>query len=197
MTAMRRPTAAGRARISGGRNQVRIIAGKWRSRILRFPDSASIRPTPDRVRETLFNWLGQRLDGLACLDLFAGSGALGFEALSRGAARVVMVEASREIARSLAENARELGAGDIEIVPGDALAYLARATQAFDVVFVDPPYDSGLVARSLERLSGRMKPEGRVYVESAAPVTPPAPWRVVREDRAGAVRYALLELSTP
>ena len=180
-----------------GRNQVRIIGGKWRSRILRFPHSASIRPTPDRVRETLFNWLGQRLDGIVCLDLFAGSGALGFEALSRGAARVVMVEASRTAARNLAECARSLDAGDVEIVAGDALAYLDRSRESFDVVFVDPPYDSDLAGRALAALPARLKPDARVYVESAAPVKPPAPWRVVREDRAGAVRYALLELSTP
>ena len=180
-----------------GRNKVRIIGGKWRSRILRFPDSASIRPTPDRVRETLFNWLGQRLDGLACLDLFAGSGALGFEALSRGAARVVMVEASREVARRLAENGRELDAGDLEVVPGDALSYLARATEAFDVVFVDPPYASDLAARALAALPGRLREGGRVYVEGDAPVAPQPPWRVIREDRAGAVRYALLELTPP
>ena len=180
-----------------GRNKVRIIGGEWRSRILRFPDSASIRPTPDRVRETLFNWLGQRLDGLACLDLFAGSGALGFEALSRGAARVVMVEQSREIARALEESARALGAAAAEIVTGDALGYLKRSAQAFDVVFVDPPYDSDLAPRALASLAGHLNPRARVYVESAAPVAPPAPWRVVREDRAGAVRYALLDLSTP
>ena len=180
-----------------GRNQVRIIAGKWRSRILRFPDSASIRPTPDRVRETLFNWLGQRLDGLSCLDLFAGSGALGFEAQSRGAARVVMVEQGREAARSLAENARTLDATDVEIVAGDALAYLKRSTERFDVVFVDPPYASDLAARSLEALPGHLKPDARVYVESAGAIQPPSPWRVVREDRAGAVRYALLDLSMP
>jgi 16S rRNA (guanine966-N2)-methyltransferase len=197
MTAMRRPTAAGRARISGGRNQVRIIAGKWRSRILRFPESAALRPTPDRVRETLFNWLGQRLDGLACLDLFAGSGALGFEAASRGAARVVMVEASRQGARNLADNARSLDAAEVEIVTGDALAYLERSTETFDVAFVDPPYASDLASRSLEVLPGHLKPDARVYVESAEPLQTRPPWRVVREDRAGAVRYALLDLSSP
>ena len=197
MTAMRRPTAAGRARISGGRNQVRIIAGKWRSRILRFPESAALRPTPDRVRETLFNWLGQRLDGLACLDLFAGSGALGFEAASRGAARVVMVEASREIARSLTANAGSLDAAEVEIVAGDALAYLKHSTETFDVAFVDPPYASDLAARSLEALPLHLNRDARVYVESAEPLRPPPPWRVVREDRAGAVRYALLDLPTP
>ncbi|MEO7813784.1 MAG: 16S rRNA (guanine(966)-N(2))-methyltransferase RsmD [Usitatibacter sp.] len=194
---MRHPTAAGRARTSGGRNQVRIIGGEWRSRILRFPDSASLRPTPDRVRETLFNWLGQRLYGLACLDIFAGSGALGFEALSRGAERVVMVESGSEAARSLGENACSLGAADLEIVAGDALAYLARTAELFDVVFVDPPYASDLAARALQALPARLKPGARVYVEGAAPLEASPAWRVLREDRAGAVRYALLELSTP
>ena len=189
--------AAGRPRTSGGRNQVRIIAGKWRSRILRFPDSASLRPTPDRVRETLFNWLGQRLDGLVCLDLFAGSGALGFEALSRGAGRVVMVESSREAARSLMANAGELQAAEAEIVAGDALAYLGRTTERFDVVFVDPPYASDLAARTLAALPPHLEPDARVSVESAEALDVPPPWRVVRRDRAGAVRYALLDLSPP
>src|SRR5438309_10466068 len=94
--------------MTGNRNRVRIIGGKWRSRLLRFPPAAQLRPTPDRVRETLFNWLGQRLDGLACLDLFAGSGALGFEALSRGATRAVMVEMDRASARALRANAAAL-----------------------------------------------------------------------------------------
>jgi 16S rRNA (guanine966-N2)-methyltransferase len=194
MTSTRRAKAPSPARTSGARNQVRIIAGQWRSRILRFPESATLRPTPDRVRETLFNWLGQRLDGLACLDLFAGSGALGFEALSRGAARVVMVEANREAARSLADNAATLGATGLEVVARDAMSYLAAATESFDVVFVDPPYASDLAARALAALPPRLKPDARVYVESAAAPEPPAPWRVVRQDRAGAVRYALLDL---
>src|SRR5579884_1678977 len=109
-------------------NRVRIIGGRWRSRVLRFPPAAHLRPTPDRVRETLFNWLGQRLDGLSCLDLFAGSGALGFEALSRGAARVVMVERDRATARALRDNARKLDAKGAEVVESDAIAWLARAT---------------------------------------------------------------------
>src|ERR1700688_3418366 len=99
--------------LSSGRNRVRIIAGKWRSRIVKFPAAAQLRPTPDRVRETLFNWLGQDLHGHSCLDLFAGSGALGFEALSRGAARVVMVERDRQIAAGLRESARTLD--DVEL----------------------------------------------------------------------------------
>lgn len=200
MTAMRRPAsgaAAGRQRNTGARNRVRIIAGKWRSRIVRFPDAALVRPTPDRVRETLFNWLGQRLDGLDCLDLFAGSGALGFEALSRGARRVVMVERDRTVARGLRQSAAELQAQGAEVVEGDALAYLARGGDQFDVAFVDPPYASDLAARSLEALPARLRPGARVYVESAAPIEFEPAWRVLREDRAGAVRYALLEPALP
>jgi len=182
---------------TSGRNRVRIIAGKWRSRIVRFPAAAQLRPTPDRVRETLFNWLGQRLEGLACLDLFAGSGALGFEALSRGAGRVVMVESDRAVAQGLRESARELGAGDVEVVHAEALAWLARPGERFDVAFVDPPFASELAAAALARLPGRLNPGARVYVESAAPLALASPWRVLREDRAGAVRYALYELDRP
>src|SRR6187399_2662816 len=139
-----------------GRNRVRIIAGKWRSRIVHFPAAAQLRPTPDRVRETLFNWLGQRLDGLDCLDLFAGSGALGFEALSRGARRVVMVEKDRKVAEALRESARELGAGDLDVVNADALAWLAGARDRFDVAFVDPPYASELAAAALVALPAHL-----------------------------------------
>jgi 16S rRNA (guanine966-N2)-methyltransferase len=175
------------------RNRVRIIAGEWRSRLIRFPPAAQLRPTPDRVRETLFNWLGQRLDGLACLDLFAGSGALGFEALSRGARRVVMVERDRTIATALRESASELQAAGAEIHEGDALPWLKRSAEAFDVVFLDPPFASDLAARALAELPSHLAPGARVYVESAKPVETGGPWKVLREDRAGAVRYALLE----
>jgi 16S rRNA (guanine966-N2)-methyltransferase len=176
-----------------GANRVRIIGGEWRSRVIHFPPNAALRPTPDRVRETLFNWLGQRLDGLACLDLFAGSGALGFEALSRGARRVVMVERDRAAARALRENARKLGAAGADIVESEALAYLARARESFDVVFLDPPFASDLAARALEALRPHVPPGGRVYVERAEALDAGPAWRALREDRAGAVRYALFE----
>jgi len=180
-----------------GRNRVRIIAGKWRSRIVRFPAAPQLRPTPDRVRETLFNWLGQRIDGLACLDLFAGSGALGFEALSRGAARVVMVESDRKVAAGLLENARSLEASDLDVVQSDALAYLARQGERFDIVFVDPPYASDLALRALAALPPRLAAGARVYVESADTLSPGPRWRELRHDRAGAVRYCLYELAPP
>jgi len=193
--ARRTATAPGAARKAlAGRNRVRIIGGDWRSRLVRFPPSAELRPTPDRVRETLFNWLGQRLDGQDALDLFAGSGALGFEALSRGAARVVMVERDRRVAEALREAARELQAKGADVVAGDALAFLARDTASYDLVFIDPPYASDLALRALAALPARMKPGGRVYVESAEALEVAAPWRRLREARAGAVRYALFEI---
>jgi 16S rRNA (guanine966-N2)-methyltransferase len=200
MTATRRhatAAAAGRQRNPGARNRVRIIGGKFRSRIVRFPDAARVRPTPDRVRETLFNWLGQRLDGLDCLDLFAGSGALGFEALSRGARRVVMVERDRAIARGLRESASELQAQGAEVVEDDALAYLGRPGDGFDVAFVDPPYAGDLAKRALALLAPRLRPGARVYVERDTPLDFGPSWRVLREDRAGAVRYALMEPIPP
>ena len=177
--------------MTANRNRVRIIGGKWRSRLLRFPPAAQLRPTPDRVRETLFNWLGQRLDGLACLDLFAGSGALSFEALSRGAARAVMVESDRAVAQALRDNVKMLGAEGAEVVQGDAMKFLAATTEKFDVAFLDAPYASDLARRAVDRLAAVLKPGARVYVESAQPLELGAPWQQLREDRAGAVRYAL------
>lgn len=180
-----------------GRNRVRIIAGKWRSRIVHFPAAAQLRPTPDRVRETLFNWLGQRLDGLTCLDLFAGSGALGFEALSRGASRVVMVERDKKVAAALRESARALEAAGAEVVHCEAMAWLGRASERFDVAFVDPPYASDLAPVVLRALPPHLEAGARVYVESPAAIDPGPGWRELRHDRAGAVRYCLYELAAP
>jgi 16S rRNA (guanine966-N2)-methyltransferase len=180
-----------------GRNRVRIIGGAWRSRLVRFPGTPGLRPTPDRVRETLFNWLGQRLEGLACLDLFAGSGALGFEALSRGARRVVMVERDRAGAQALKAAAAEHGATGAVVVEGDALAWLASGGERFDLAFVDPPFASDLAARAMAKLPARLAPGARVYVESAKPLAPEGPWTALREGRAGAVRFALYQLNEP
>ncbi|MGH8636943.1 MAG: 16S rRNA (guanine(966)-N(2))-methyltransferase RsmD, partial [Burkholderiales bacterium] len=127
-------------------NRVRLIGGAYRSRILRFPARTGLRPTPDRVRETLFNWLGQDLSGRECLDLFAGSGALGFEAVSRGAHRVVMVESDAATWRALERNAALLGCQPVvELHRADALEFVRDAGRAFDIVFLDPPFDSGLL----------------------------------------------------
>ncbi len=175
-------------------NRVRIIGGAWRSRVLRFAGVPGVRPTPDRVRETLFNWLGQDLAGKRCLDLFAGAGALGFEACSRGAAEVVMVEDSRAAVRALRENAARLGADRIRLVQGDALHFLAGAgIGTFEVVFVDPPYGSGLVPAVLARLPPALARGAQVYVESDSTVVPEPPWRVRRQAVAGAVHYHLME----
>ncbi len=176
-------------------NRVRIIGGAWRSRVLSFPAVAELRPTPDRVRETLFNWLGQDLTGRRCLDLFAGSGALGFEALSRGAAEVVMIERSRTALAALRESGARLGAGNrARFVLGDALHFLDSPGETrFDVVFVDPPYGRGLADQALARLPGCLARDALVYVESDARVAPAPPWRVRRHGRAGAVHYHLIE----
>jgi 16S rRNA (guanine966-N2)-methyltransferase len=174
------------------RNTVRIIGGSWRSRVLEFPDAADLRPTPDRVRETLFNWLGQELSGLSCLDLFAGSGALGFEALSRGAASVVMVETDPAALRALRENAQKLDAANLTVVRGDALEFAGQTRSRFDVVFVDPPYRSELQAAALSVVRGLLAPRGRVYVESASPFAPGRGWTVLRSSRAGNVHFHLL-----
>lgn len=157
-----------------------------------MPSRPGLRPTPDRVRETLFNWLGQRLDGLVCLDLFAGSGALGFEAASRGAARVVMVEHDRVVFHSLRETKAVLGAAHVELVQDDAFGYLQRAAEQFDVVFLDPPFGQNALPGALERLAGRLAPGARVYVESERPVAEEA-WRELKRARAGQVSYQLLE----
>jgi 16S rRNA (guanine966-N2)-methyltransferase len=174
-------------------NTVRIVGGLWRSRLLEFPDVAGLRPTPDRVRETLFNWLGRDLSGMACVDLFAGSGALGFEALSRGASAVTMVEKSPAASRALRENARRLDAENLTMVCGDALEFLRGTRSRFDVAFVDPPYRLGLQAVALANLRGSLAEEGRVYVESDAVLDPPSGWSILKRGRAGSVHFHLLK----
>ncbi len=177
-------------------NQVRIIGGEWRSRRIAFPDHDGLRPSADRVRETLFNWLGQDLGGRRCLDLFAGSGALGFEALSRGAAGVVMVEKSRGVCAALRRNAELLGAKNLRLHCADALEFAtaaaADAAARFDLVFLDPPFASTLLAQALPLLVPLLRPGARVYVESAAAFAPSGGWRVLRHGRAGQVHYTLV-----
>jgi len=172
--------------------KVRIIGGEYRGRRIAVPARPGLRPTPDRVRETLFNWLGQRLDGLTCLDLFAGSGALGFEAASRGAARVVMVEQDRSVFLSLKETKDVMGAAQVELVLSDAFEYLKRTTECFDVVFLDPPFGQNALPGALERLAGHLAPAARVYVESERAIEADA-WRELKRARAGQVSYQLLE----
>jgi len=171
---------------------VRIVGGTFRGRQLAVPEGAELRPTPDRVRETLFNWLGQRLDGARCLDLYAGSGALGFEAASRGAARVVLVERDRRALAALRRAREALGAEAAEVVAGDAQAYLAGGGERFDVVFLDPPFRQNADAALLGRLVPRLQAGARVYLEAARPVEVAPPWRELKRARAGQVSFQLL-----
>lgn len=177
------------------RGRVRIVGGQWRGRRIDVPARADVRPTPDRVRETLFNWLGQRLDGAVCLDLFAGSGVLGFEAASRGAARVVLVEQDRAVAVALAKSRALLAAAAVEVVPGEAFAFLARGGERFDVVFLDPPFRQNALPELLAALPPRLQRGARVYAEGGRPADVAAPWRELKRARAGQVSYQLLQWS--
>jgi len=176
--------------------ELRIIAGRWRGRRLRFPQG-EIRPTPDRVRETLFNWLQPTTAGARCLDLFAGSGALGLEALSRGAAQVVFVDRDRSVAQALRLLLQDWQAQDAQVVHAEAHQYLATMPLAFDVVFLDPPFagdELTTAAAGLER--GWVGAGGRIYVEHARrkPLPRlPATWQEIRTGHAGAVGYHLFE----
>lgn len=179
------------------RNRVRIVGGTWRSRVIEFPPRKDLRPTPDRVRETLFNWLGQDMTGLVCLDPFAGSGALGFEAASRGARRVVMVENDAVVFGALAASREALGASAVELKRADAPAFLQSDTGVYDVVFLDPPFKAGYWPRLAELLPPRLKPGALVYYESATPPELPPGWTARKQGRAGQVSYQLLEWIKP
>jgi len=172
---------------------VLIIGGAWRSRLVSFPASKELRPTPDRVRETLFNWLGQDLTARVCLDLFAGSGALGFEAASRGARRVVMVEQDAAVHRALAASREALTAAAVELVRADALEFLRGDSGVYDVVFVDPPFRAGHWPRLAPLLPPRLAPGALVYYEGAARPDLAPGWEIHRHGRAGQVSYQLLK----
>lgn len=177
-------------------SRLRITGGEWRSRLIKVIESPGLRPTPDRVRETLFNWLGQDLTGLSCLDLFSGTGILGFEAASRGAAKVVMVESERRVATNLWQNAETLGPDRLELIRADALEFVALAARqgrSFDLAFLDPPYRQQWLDKLWPLMPPLMAPHGKLYVEAESAVAPPAPWRVVRQGQAGQVFFHLLE----
>jgi len=163
--------------------------------VLRFPDLPDLRPTPDRVRETLFNWLGQDLTGLATLDLFAGSGALSFEALSRGARLAVAIDSSRAAVTALEANRKALDATGLEARQADAAAHLERERRLFDVIFLDPPFNDGRWPDALwERIVTRLNAGGIVYLEQPRAIDPPASMELLRYARAGRVHYHLLRL---
>ncbi|WP_032805727.1 16S rRNA (guanine(966)-N(2))-methyltransferase [Cronobacter universalis] len=186
---MKKPT-------SSGSGQIRIIGGQWRGRKLPVPDSPGLRPTTDRVRETLFNWLAPYLVGARCLDCFAGSGALGLEALSRYAADATLLEMERGVAQQLQKNLATLKSSAAKVVNTNTLNFLSQNGEPHDIVFVDPPFRKGLLEETLNLLETRgwLAPQALIYVESEVenglpPV--PAPWQLHREKVAGQVAYRL------
>jgi pantetheine-phosphate adenylyltransferase len=182
-------------------HRVRIVGGRWRRTPVAVPDIAGLRPTPDRVRETLFNWLGARIEGLRCLDLFAGTGVLGLEAASRGAKRVLLIERDRHARQAIARTLDRLDPdGAVELVGGDAwdqLRRLAAAGDRFDLVFVDPPFAADQWHQALAALPAVLASEALVYLECDASFALPAGWESVRTARAGRVRYHLLRPTGP
>lgn len=177
-------------------HQLRIIAGQWRGRRLHFPDLPGLRPTPDRVRETLFNWLSPILPGARCLDLFAGSGALGIEALSRGAAEVVFVEQQPAAVTALRENLTKLKAQNARMEWADALAWLRSPGTPFEIVLLDPPFGQNLLGPACAALeqNGWLAATAWIYLEMETAFQPNLPpnWMAHREKTAGAVAYRLV-----
>jgi 16S rRNA (guanine(966)-N(2))-methyltransferase RsmD len=185
-------------------NTVRINAGTWRSRLIKFPDAEGLRPSPERVRQTLFNWLGQDLSGLHCLDLFAGTGVMGFEALSRGASAVTMVEKSSLACAALHANKTLLNAAAASIVHQDALQFLAQNSQSYQLIFLDPPYNKAWLAQVMPQLASCLHDDGRLYVEAEFALDEAqqadsqpflAGWQVLKQSKAGNVFYHLLKLA--
>ncbi len=172
-------------------SRIRVTGGAWRSRLLQVTAAPGLRPTPDRVRETLFNWLGQDLTGLSCLDLFAGSGILGIEAASRGAAPVVFVERERQPFLMLVKQLAAFDGDSLQPLCCDALKFAPSA--GFDLVFLDPPYRQGWLERLVPRLPLLARPDARLYVESEAPLDQLGGWQVTRRGQAGQVHFHLLE----
>lgn len=176
---------------------MRVIGGQWKRSKLPVADAPGLRPTPDRVRETLFNWLGQDLTGWRCLDAFAGSGALGFEAASRGAAQVVLLERDARLAASLRASKARLGASTVQVETADALAWMRQAPRAsFDVVFLDPPFDADLFEPALRAAVPLLAPAGCIYLEAGRAfdeaMLRPLGVQPHRSGRAAAVHYHLL-----
>jgi len=180
--------------------RLRIIGGSFRSRLIDFDSEAGVRPTPDRVRQTVFDWLSPIIDGMTALDLFAGSGALGLEALSRGAAHVSFVETGRHQAEAIRTAITKLGIGErSEVVQGDAIAFLRSTVRRYNLVFIDPPYDSTLLAGALAALPRVLKDDNRLYLEwpKGPPPALPAGYTMLKEKAAGQVSYGLFTFASP
>ena len=173
-------------------NRVRIIGGTHRGRGVRFADAPQLRPTPDRVRETLFNWLGQDLSGRTTLEAYAGSGVLSLESLSRGAASAVAIDCHPAAIRALRDNATLLGLGGLATVCADAFTALAREPRRFDVIYLDPPFAKDPWSRLFELSAARLAEGGFIYAEAGHPLSPPASLALHRHGRAGHVHYHLL-----
>ena len=185
-------------RPKGGAGKLRIIGGKWRGRHISVPGVPLLRPTPDRVRETLFNWLQPVISGARCLDLFAGTGALGFEALSRGADSVVMVESDARLVKSLHEHCRIFGADRVSVFCSTALDWLNTHEDSFNIVFLDPPFHEGNLESACAALvkGNHLMPGALVYLESEPVAEPGAgEFKVIKHSRAGQVQYRLVEFT--
>ena len=185
-------------------SKVRIIAGQWRSRKIEFLNLKSVRPTSDRVRETLFNWLSTSISNARCLDLFAGSGALGFEALSRGAAGAVLVDNNARVCEKLKEQAKTLKANNIRIVHQEATQFVTDCRESFDIVFIDPPFNSNLAVTLAQTLpsSPILNSNTTVYIEIPISKHPKTPktwmgWDVLRSGKTSQVLYLLLKQRPP
>lgn len=181
-------------------NKIKIIGGNWRSRQIEVLDAQGLRPTPNRVRETLFNWLQGDIFNAHCLDLFAGSGALSFEAASRGAKSVVQIENNAAACDVLKANSAKLGASQIQSIQTDALIYLAKTPQTpFEIVFLDPPFGLNLVEQSCELLTKNnwLAPYAKIYIETETTLQLDLPenWRLLKDKKAGEVAYRLFEFN--
>ena len=179
-------------------NKLRIIGGEWRSRQIVFADAPGLRPTPDRVRETLFNWLQTDVPGSRCLDLYAGSGALGFEAASRGAVQVTLVESNPQTCRQLRDNIGVLAAKQLEVVTAEVERFLQKPATSFDLVFLDPPFAQNRVSPACQLLEqqGWLTPYAKIYIEAERQLRLadlPANWRMLKNKTAGQVGYYLFQ----
>ena len=177
---------------------LRVIGGRWRGRKLTVLDSEGLRPTPSRVRETLFNWLQFSLSGANCLDLFAGTGALGLEAASRGVEKITLVEFNTGTAEQLSKNCQQLGADNYQLVNKDAVTFLSGDQDQYDIVFIDPPYELGIWSEIAEQLVSQdcLSLNALIYVEypiTAIKPSLPSKWQLIKEKKAGGVNYCLFK----
>lgn len=193
---MKKPSGKRPASKSPTQSKLRIIGGEWRSRQLPIPNIEGLRPTTDRVRETVFNWLNFEIPGASCLDLFCGSGALGFEALSRGAKDCTFVELNRSVSEQITTNLKTLNANNAQVVHGDAATFLRQAPTPFDVIFLDPPFRKDLLEQVIPAIAaaGWIKPQGYIYIERESEKALdflPDNWQLEKEKVAGQLTFAL------